>query len=159
MKIDRDKLLEFLKEKQLLEKPITSPIDFINCIVDFLEKTQSNVQYTNSHNYDTTRRFQFSTIGYGVMNLMGQRYRMGRIEVYDTADQSPFAVHEGSYILPFNIAAEFEDFIDSIETDLPICIKIGSYEWCENECANDLGFDSVDKMNDPGEIKQYHKNN
>ena len=55
---------------------------------------------------------------------------------------------------------QFEDFIESIETDLPIEIKIGSHKWCEEECAKSLGFKDSEEMRDPEKVKEYrHKKN
>ena len=59
--------------------------------------------------------------------------------------------------MPFEAANQFEDFIESLETDLPINIEIGSHEWCENECAKSLGFESPDEMRDPDKIKEFRQ--
>jgi len=66
---------------------------------------------------------------------LGERYRMGRIEVFDRENESGYAVREGIYTMPFESANQFEDFIESIQTDLPIHIEIGSHEWCSRECC------------------------
>ena len=57
----------------------------------------------------------------------------------------------------FEAASQFEDFIESIETDLPIEIKIGSHKWCEEECAKSLGFTDSDQMREPEVIKAYQR--
>jgi hypothetical protein len=80
---------------------------------------------------------------------------MGRIEIFDREDESGYAVSEGSYSLPFEVGKQFEDFIESIETDLPIEIKIGSHEWCAEECAKSLGFKNAEEMRDPEKVKAY----
>jgi hypothetical protein len=82
---------------------------------------------------------------------------MGRIEVFDREDESGYQVHEGSYSLPFEIGSQFQDFIESIETDLPIEINIGSHKWCEEECAKSLGFKDAEEMRDPENVKAYRK--
>ena len=71
---------------------------------------------------------------------------MGRIEVSDSDGDYHYPVHEGSYCLPWETAPQFEEFIDAMETDLPIHIGIGSVAWCEEECAKALGFGSVEEM-------------
>ena len=101
-------------------------------------------------------RFHYSTVGYGVFSLLGERYRMGRIEVFDNQDESGYQVHEGFYCMPFEAAAKFEDFIDDLETDLPIHFDIGSAEWCNRECAIDLGIDP-ELMHDKETKKAYYK--
>ncbi len=73
------------------------------------------------------KRYSYSTVGYGVFSLLGERYRMGRIEVFDREDESGYQVHEGFYCMPFEAAAKFEDFIEALETDLPIHLEIGSH--------------------------------
>jgi hypothetical protein len=102
-------------------------------------------------------RFHYSTVGYGVFSLMGEKYRMGRIEIFDSQDESGYAVSEGIYTMPFVAANQFEDFIESLETDLPINIEIGSHQWCETECAKSLGFETVEEMRDPDNVKAYQK--
>jgi hypothetical protein len=91
------------------------------------------------------------------MSLFGEKYRMGRIEVFDSQDESGYQVHEGSYSLPFEAASQFEDFIESIETDLPIHIELGSHEWCTEECAISLGFKNEKEMRDPEAVKAYRR--
>jgi hypothetical protein len=102
-------------------------------------------------------RFSYHTVGYGVMSLFGEKYRMGRIEIFDKENESGYQVDEGIYTMPFEAASQFEDFIESIETDLPIEIKIGSHEWCEEECAKSLGFTDSDQMREPEAVKAYRR--
>jgi len=101
-------------------------------------------------------RFSYSTVGYGVFSLLGERYRMGRIEVFDREDESGYQVHEGFYCMPFEAAAKFEEFIESLETDLPIHFDIGSVDWCRVECAKELNID-VEKLNDIETKKQFYR--
>jgi len=102
------------------------------------------------------KRFSYSTVGYGVFSLLGERYRMGRIEVFDSQDESGYQVHEGFYCMPFEAAAKFEDFIDNLETDLPIHFDIGSVDWCNVECAKELGIEP-DKMHDMETKKSFYR--
>lgn len=103
------------------------------------------------------KRFTYSTVGYGVFSLLGEKYRMGRIEVFDREDESGYQVHEGIYTMPFEAAHSFEEWIEDLETDLPINIEMGSHEWCERECARDLGFDSVEDMRDKDKVAEYRR--
>ncbi len=103
------------------------------------------------------KRYSYSTVGYGVMTLLGEKYRMGRIEVFDREDESGYQVHEGIYTMPFEAASQFEDFIESLETDLPINIEIGSHKWCEDECAKALGFKDQEEMRDPVKVSEYRR--
>jgi hypothetical protein len=79
---------------------------------------------------------------------------MGRVEIFDTEDESGYASDEGSYCLPHAAAAKFEDFIESLRTDLPICIEMGSVEQCQNETGKALGIDA-DKLHDAETKKAY----
>jgi len=103
------------------------------------------------------KRYYYSTVGYGVFSLLGERYRMGRIEIFDREEDSGYQISEGIYCMPFEVAAKFEDFIESLETDLPIYIDIGSHEWCEEECAKDLGFEKAEDLRDKEKIEEYYK--
>jgi hypothetical protein len=101
-------------------------------------------------------RFTYHTVGYGVFSLLGERYRMGRIEIFDNQDGCGYATAEGDYCMPFEAAAKFEEFIESLTTDLPIQIDIGSVAWCNRECAIDLGIDP-ELMHDNETKKAYYK--
>jgi hypothetical protein len=103
------------------------------------------------------KRFNYSTVGYGVFSLLGEKYRMGRIEVFDREDESGYQVHEGIYTMPFSAAHSFEEWIDDLETDLPINIEIGSHEWCTEECAKALGFTDSEQMREPEVVEEYRK--
>jgi hypothetical protein len=102
-------------------------------------------------------RFYYSTVGYGVFSLMGEKYRMGRIEVFDSENESGYAVSEGIYTMPHIAANQFEDFIDSLQTELPINIEIGSHQWCEKECAKSLGFETPEEMRDPENVRAFQR--
>mgnify|MGYP006269653081 CR=1 FL=1 len=103
-------------------------------------------------------RFSYSTVGYGVFTLLGERYRIGRIEVFDREDESGYQVHEGFYCMPFEAAAKFEDWIEELQTDLPIHFDIGSMDWCNEECAKELGFENAKEMEDKEKVAAYRKN-
>lgn len=104
-----------------------------------------------------SKRFTYSTVGYGVFSLFGEKYAMGRIEVFDDQDESGYQIHEGSYSVPHEISEKFRDFIESLETDLPLHIELGSHNWCADECAKALGFENEDDMREPEKVKAYRK--
>jgi hypothetical protein len=118
---------------------------------------ETNPRCVNMNGVSNPGRFYYSTVGYGVFSLLGEKYRMGRIEVFDSEDESGYAVSEGIYTMPFLAANQFEDFIESLQTDLPINIEIGSHQWCEKECAKALGFESAEEMRDPEKVKEYRR--
>jgi hypothetical protein len=119
---------------------------------------ETNPRCIDVHGVSNRGRFYYSTVGYGVFSLMGEKYRMGRIEVFDSEDESGYAVSEGIYTMPHIAASQFEDFMESLQTDLPINIEIGSHEWCESECAKSLGFETPEEMRDPEKVTEYRRN-
>jgi hypothetical protein len=118
---------------------------------------ETNPRCIDLHGVSNRGRFYYSTVGYGVFSLMGEKYRMGRIEVFDSEDESGYAVSEGIYTMPHVAASQFEDFMDSLETELPINIEIGSHAWCEKECAKSLGFETPQEMRDPEKVKLFQR--
>ena len=118
---------------------------------------ETNPRCVDMNGVSKQGRFYYSTVGYGVFSLLGEKYRMGRIEIFDTENESGYAVSEGIYTMPFVAANQFEDFIESLQTDLPINIEIGSHQWCEKECAKALGFESPEQMRDPEKVKEYRR--
>lgn len=101
-------------------------------------------------------RYYYSTVGYGIFSLLGERYRMGRVEIFDKQNDSGYQIDEGTYCMPFEAANQFEQFIENIETDLPINIEIGKFEQCREAVAEELGI-PVDKLNDPDTQKAYYR--
>jgi hypothetical protein len=156
MKINRKDLLWFLQNirRGTEGQELTDEV-----LVDKLSSyMETNPRCIDIHGVSNPGRYHYSTVGYGVFSLMGEKYRMGRIEIFDNQDESGYAVSEGIYTMPFVAASQFEDFINSLETDLPINIEIGSHKWCETECAKSLGFETVEEMRDPEKVKEYRKN-
>ena len=155
MKIDRKELEWFMKSiRKDSEGQDLTDEQLVNKLAVYMERNPGCVDV---HGVSESGRFSYSTVGYGVFSLMGEKYRMGRIEIFDNQDESGYQVEEGIYTMPFVAANQFEDFIDSLETDLPIHIEIGSHKWCENECAKTLGFENSDDMRDPEKIKEFQK--
>jgi hypothetical protein len=153
MKVNREDLIFFLKNIRRDNENLSDE-DLINKLANWMETNPGCVDINGvSH----PGRFYYRTVGYGVFSLFGERYRMGRIEIFDKEDESGYQVSEGAYSMPFVAANQFEHFIESLQTDLPINIEIGSHEWCERECASSLGFDSVDDMRNPEKVKEYRQ--
>lgn len=155
MKINRADLLWFLGNiRRRHEGKELSDEMLVDHLAHYIE---ANPRCIDMEGLSSPGRFSYSTVGYGVFSLMGEKYRMGRIEVFDKEDESGYQVHEGIYTMPFEAAGQFEDFLDSLETDLPINIEIGSHKWCEEECAKSLGFKDSDEMRDPKKVKEYRR--
>jgi len=155
MKFDRKKLDWYLKNIRTDSKgkELTDE-ELVDKLATWMERNPGCVDV---HGVSDSGRFYYSTVGYGVFSLMGEKYRMGRVEIFDSQEESNYAVDEGIYTMPFIAANQFEDFIDSLQTDLPIHIEIGSHNWCEKECAKSLGFETPDEMRDPEKVKEYRR--
>ena len=155
MKINSKDLLWFLQNirrraegQELTDEQVADKL--ANCI-------ETNPGCVDMNGVSNPGRFYYSTVGYGVFSLMGEKYRMGRVEIFDSEDESGYAVNEGIYTMPHIAASQFEDFMESLQTDLPINIEIGSHEWCESECAKSLGFKDSEEMRDPENVKEYRR--
>ncbi len=155
MKINRKDLKWFMKNiRHHSDGRELTDDDLVEKLANYIETNPSCIDIYGVSN---PGRFHYSTVGYGVFSLMDEKYRMGRIEVFDSEDESGYAVSEGIYKMPHIAARQFEDFMDSLETDLPINIEVGSYEWCEKECAKSLGFETPEEMRDPENVKAFRR--
>ena len=155
MKINRKDLKWFMKNiRHHSEGKELNDEELVEELAMYMERNPGCIDI---HGVSDPGRFHYSTVGYGVFSLLGEKYRMGRIEIFDSQDESGYAVSEGIYTMPFVAANQFEDFIESLETDLPINIEIGSHHWCETECAKSLGFETVEEMRDPEIIRAFQR--
>lgn len=155
MKINRDDLKYFLSNirRRFDGKELTDE-DLVNELANYME---TNPRCVDIMGVSQSGRFSYHTVGYGVFSLMGEKYRMGRIEIFDKQEDSGYPVEEGTYSMPHVAASQFEDFIESLQTDLPIEIKIGTYENCKEECAKSLGFKNGEEMLDKENVKKYRR--
>jgi len=153
MKVNRDDIKYFIYNVKR-RFPEATEEEFADHLANYIEMNPGCIDVNGKARRG---RYYYSTVGYGVFSLFGEKYRMGRIEIFDKKTESGYQVDEGIYSLPHEVAKQFEDFIESIETDLPIEIKIGSHEWCEEECAKSLGFTDSDQMREPEAIKEYQR--
>jgi hypothetical protein len=151
MKVNRQDILYFVNNVRR-KHPNATDEEFVEHLCKYMEVNPGCVDV---HGVSTKGRYSYSTVGYGVFSLFGEKYRMGRIEVFDRESDSGYQVHEGSYSMPFEAASQFEDFIESLETDLPIHLEIGSHKWCADECAKSLGFEDDEDMKNPEKVKAY----
>jgi hypothetical protein len=153
MKVNRQDLKWYIDNVNY-NYPNSTPEEFTDHLANYIEMNPGCIDMNGKAR---TGRFSYSIVGYGVFSLFGEKYRMGRIEIFDNQDESGYAVSEGSYSIPHGAAKQFEDFIESIETDLPINIEIGSHEWCTEECAKSLGFTDSDQMREPEASEAYRR--
>ena len=151
MKINRKRVAWYLQNIRAKNEELTDE-QLIDKLATWME---TNPECIDMHGVSHPGRYYYSTVGYGIFSLLGERYRMGRVEIFDKQNESGYQIAEGSYCMPFVSANQFEDFIESIETDLPININIGSHDWCEEACAIDLGFENAEAMRDKANVKAY----
>jgi len=158
MRISRNRLtwiIEKAQEEAKKSKKKLSAEGLANKVADYMEKNPSCVNPFDTPT--TNKRFGYSTVGYGIFNLLGEKYRMGRIEVFDEDANSSYQIDEGTYCMPYEAAAAFEDFIDCLQTELPIQIKLGTVENCEKECAKALGLSSKEDLRNAEIIEKFQK--
>jgi hypothetical protein len=110
----------------------------------------------NMYESNRSGRYYYSTVGYGVFSLLGERYRMGRVEVFDKQNDSGYQIDEGAYCMPFEAANQFEQFIENIETDFPINIEMGTMGQCRAAVAEELGIPE-DMLNDSDTKKDFYR--
>ena len=152
MKVNRKDILWFIQNIRRKNESVTDE-ELANELGNWIE---TNPRCIDVNGVSHPGRYSYSTVGYGVMTLFGERYRMGRIEIFDKQDESGYQVSEGSYSMPFVAANQFEDFIESLETDLPIHIEIGNHQQCDQAVADELGI-PVDKLNDQDTKKAFYQ--
>lgn len=156
MKVNRNDIKWFLdniSRNAERDGKIMSNDELANELSNYMETNPGCIDMNGVSN---PGRYSYYTVGYGVFSLLGERYRMGRIEIFDKQNESGYAVDEGAYCMPFTAANQFEDFIESLQTDLPINIEIGSVKWCNQAVSEELGI-PVDKLNDPETKKEFYK--
>jgi hypothetical protein len=156
MKVKRQDIKYFLQNIRR-----RAEIDGVEVTDEYLANELSNYMETNPGcvNMDESNRsgrYYYSTVGYGVFSLLGERYRMGRVEIFDRQNDSGYQVDEGVYCMPFEAANQFEQFIENIETDLPINIEMGTMAQCRAAVAEELGIPE-DKLNDTETKKEFYK--
>jgi len=155
MKIDRKELKWFLdnirRKAERDNEEVTDEM-LADKLAHYMEVNPGCIDMNESNR---SGRYYYSTVGYGVFSLLGERYRMGRVEVFDKQNDSGYQVDEGVYCMPFEAANQFEQFIETIETDLPINIEMGTMAQCRAAVAEELGIPE-DKLNDSDTKKAYY---
>ena len=152
MKINRKRVVWYLQNIRAKNEELTDE-QLIDKLATWME---TNPECIDVNGVSHPGRYYYSTVGYGIFSLLGERYRMGRVEIFDKQNDTGYATDEGTYCMPFMAASQFEDFIESIETDLPINIEIGNHQLCQQAVADDLGI-PVDKLNDEETKRAYYR--
>lgn len=67
--------------------------------------------------------------------LFDQLYQTGTIDTYNSESEDDAPISSGKYCIPFEVACEFQDFIESLETEFPLFVSMGTEQLCKNEAA------------------------
>jgi len=70
--------------------------------------------------------------------LFDQLYQTGTIHTYDSESEHERPISIGRYSVPFEAASQFQNFIESLETEFPMFLMIGTEQICKNEAAKEL---------------------
>ena len=97
MKIDRNRLAWFLKNIRVDNPGELTDEVLVDKLANYMEV---NPDFVDIHGVSHPGRFSYHTVGYGVFSLLGEKYRMGRVEIFDRQDESGYAVSEGTYCMP-----------------------------------------------------------
>lgn len=100
-------------------------------------------------------RFHYSTVGYGVFSLLGEKYRVGRIEEFDEGGERRTV--EGAYCVPHSMSKEVENFLEGLSGELPIYVSIGSQESCRKACAEALGLGGPEELGRKDVVDRFRK--
>ena len=103
-----------------------------------------------------SKRFSYSIVGMGVFSLLETVYSAGRVEIFDSEDESGYSVDEASYFVPKSSMDDFYKFIDDLETDFPMNLSFGNIEQCQKAVSEQLGI-PVDKLNDKETKQKYYR--
>jgi len=91
MKVNRQDLKWYIDNVKR-NYPNSTSEEFADHLANYIEMNPGCIDVNG---VARTGRYSYSTVGYGVMSLFGEKYRMGRIEVFDREDESGYQVHEG----------------------------------------------------------------
>jgi hypothetical protein len=154
MKVNRKALLRVLAQLRQSSPSSLSDQEVVARLADYMENHPSSIDL-----YGPSRqnRFSYATVGYGVQSLLGEKYRLGRIEVFDSQNESGHQTQEGTYCIPHQTAGAFQDFIENLKTPLPIHVSLGSLKWCKEECAKALKLSGPADLHEQRIIDQHRK--
>lgn len=70
--------------------------------------------------------------------LFDQIYQTGTILTYDSESETEKPVMIGKYNVPIEAANQFQDFVESLETEFPLFVSFGTEQLCKQEAAKEL---------------------
>lgn len=67
---------------------------------------------------------------------LDQVYQSGKIFVYCSDSQEGKPIATGKYCIPLNSVVQFEEFIDSLLTEVPMFVSFGDMQTCGDAAAD-----------------------
>ena len=126
-------------------------------IDNFLKENSSHWDFGGKIDWiKPSKRYSYSIVGMGVFSLLETVYSAGRVEIFDSEDESGYSVDEASYFVPKSSMDDFYKFIDDLETDFPMTLSFGNIEQCQKAVSEKLGI-PVDKLNDKETKQKYYR--
>jgi hypothetical protein len=90
MKVNRKKLEWYLTNIRSKNKELTDS-ELVNELANWMEVNPACVDINEESH---SGRYYYSTVGYGVFSLLSERYRMGRVEIFDRQNDSGYQVDD-----------------------------------------------------------------
>ena len=85
-----------------------------------------------------SRFFYYEVKPFHSNTLFDQIYQTGTILTYDSESETEKPVMIGRYNVPIEVANQFQDFVESLETEFPLFISFGTEQLCKQEAAKEL---------------------
>lgn len=85
-----------------------------------------------------SRFFYYEVKPFHSNTLFDQIYQTGTILTYDSESETEKPVMIGRYNVPIEVANQFQDFVESLETEFPLFISFGTEQSCKQEAAKEL---------------------
>lgn len=106
------------------------------------------------------RFFYYYAVANEATTIMDRLYQVGTIQAFDSDSEQDTPVKAGSYCVPVEVAGAFQDFIESLETSLPIFMSFGSEQQCKKHAAQQLLVDVGDlSKSDDYDEEEYSYSN
>lgn len=85
-----------------------------------------------------SRFFYYEVKPFHSNTLFDQIYQTGTILTYDSESETEKPVMIGRYNVPIEVANQFQDFVESLETEFPLFVSFGTEQMCKQEAAKEL---------------------
>lgn len=85
-----------------------------------------------------SRFFYYEVKPFHSNTLFDQIYQTGTILTYDSESEVEKPIMIGRYNIPIELVNQFQDFVESLETEFPLFVSFGSEQSCKQEAAREL---------------------